>query len=206
MATLVEADRNARSEALQRAMRLFWERGAETSSYGEIVAATGLSRKALYATWPDKDALVREAMALYRETVLAPMLAPLEDGGRSGLERFWDGVEAGVRAPGWSGCFLFRSVGGAYRSDPVLARHFDEHVELLRRRIAGAVVQAKQGGQLAPGIDPDHASWHTVSVAALLSTYGALSGFSPAAAQLVAAGRAACGLPPSPAQGAGEKR
>jgi TetR/AcrR family transcriptional repressor of nem operon len=204
MANLAEADRSARAKVLQRAMYLFWERGAETSSYGEIVAATGLSRKALYSAWPDKDALVREAMALYRETVLAPMLAPLDDGGRKGLERFWEGIEAGVRLPGWSGCFLFRSAGGAYRADPVVARHFTEHVELLRRGIGGAVLRAQQAGELTAGIDPEHASWQTVSVAALLSTYGALSGFSPAVAQLVAAGRAACGLSPSPADGAGE--
>lgn len=191
-----EAGGTAHAEALRRAMHLFWERGADAASYGEIVAATGLSRKALYATWPDKDALVRDAMALYRETVLSPMLAPLAGGGRAGLERFWDGVEAAARAPGWSGCFLFRSASGALRSDPVIGRHFAEHVELVRRGISGAVAEGQQEGSIAAGIDPEHAGWQALAIAGLLSTYGALGGFSEAAAGLIAAGRSACGLGP----------
>ena len=189
----IEEEPAPRDTAIRRAMALFWSRGAEVASYNEIVEATGLSRKALYALWPEKDALVHDAMALYRQVVLAPLVATLRVGGRKGVEAFWNALERGVRTPGWSGCFLFRSASGALREDSVIAGHFRAHVELLRKEVAKAVMQGIEDGEIAT-IDAETAAWQTVSVAALISTYGAISGNGKPVQKLIAAGRTACGL------------
>ncbi|GLS36641.1 hypothetical protein GCM10010869_22320 [Mesorhizobium tianshanense] len=183
-----------RGTIVRRALQAFWNRGAEATSYNDIVAATGLSRKALYALWPEKDALVHEAMELYRAEVLGPLVNGLAVGGRAGLEAFWDALTTGVKTPGWAGCFLFRSAGGALRGDPVIARHFDEHVALLRTGITRAMREAQRESATDTKIDTAEAGWQVVAVAALISTYGAMSGNSRTVTALISAGRSACGL------------
>lgn len=144
--------------------------------------------------WPAKDALVHEAMALYRAEVLGPLVDRLARGGRAGLEAFWDAVAKGVKTPGWSGCFLFRSAGGALHADPIVARHFDEHVGLLRAGVTRALRGAQTERAIDTSIDVTEAGWQVVAFAALISTYGALSGNSRTVTALISAGRAACGL------------
>ena len=176
-------------------MLLFWARGAEEASYDDIVRTTGLSRRALYAAWPEKDALVHVAIARYRETVLRPLVALLDAGGRKGLERFWDGLERGVRSPGWVGCFLFRSASGAFRGDPVVVRHFEEHITLLTTAIVRSIREASAAGEIVSGIQPEHAGLESAAVIGLASTLGAQSGYSKRVQALIDAGRSTCGLP-----------
>jgi AcrR family transcriptional regulator len=56
-----------RAEALRAAMRLFWEQGFEGSSISELAAAMGINSPSLYAAFGSKEALFREAVALYDE-------------------------------------------------------------------------------------------------------------------------------------------
>jgi AcrR family transcriptional regulator len=55
-------DRNA---ALRRAMTVFWERGYEGVSLSDLTAAMGINAPSLYAAFGCKEALFREAVALY---------------------------------------------------------------------------------------------------------------------------------------------
>jgi AcrR family transcriptional regulator len=183
-----------RAAIIRKAMIAFWKQGAEATSYNEIVETTGLSRKALYALWPDKHALIHEALALYRAEVLAPLLELLERPGREGLEAFWDALARGAKMRGWSGCFLFRSSSGPLQGDPVIAEHFDEHVRLLRSGVTRAVRDAQAAGSIDPAISAVDAGWQVVAIASLISAYGALHGNTSAVAALISAGRAACGL------------
>jgi len=57
-----EFDREA---ALQRAMLLFWEQGYEGTSMSALVAALGIASARIYAAFGSKQALFREAVALY---------------------------------------------------------------------------------------------------------------------------------------------
>ncbi|MEQ1899819.1 MAG: TetR/AcrR family transcriptional regulator [Devosia sp.] len=194
MATANEISGEDRLTAIRQALAVFWRQGAEATSYNDIVAATGLSRKALYGLWPDKGALIHEAMVTYRAEVLAPLVARLDRHGRAGLKGFWDGLSEGVKSHGWCGCFLFRSASGALRADPVVARHFDAHVELLRQGIHRAAAEAIEDRTIGAEIDPATASWQSVAIAGMISTCGAITGNSSSVRSLIAAGRAACGL------------
>ncbi len=55
-----------RDQALQRAMDVFWARGYEGASIGELTAAMGIERPSLYAAFGCKEALFRQAVELYR--------------------------------------------------------------------------------------------------------------------------------------------
>ncbi len=54
-----------RSAALRRAMEVFWQCGYEGASLGDLTAAMGINRPSLYAAFGCKEALFREAVALY---------------------------------------------------------------------------------------------------------------------------------------------
>lgn len=54
-----------RADALQKAMLLFWEKGFQGASMSELTAAMGINAPSLYACFGSKEALYREALALY---------------------------------------------------------------------------------------------------------------------------------------------
>lgn len=54
-----------RDAALRRAMELFWARGYEGTTIGDLTAAMGINRPSLYASFGCKEALFEEAAVLY---------------------------------------------------------------------------------------------------------------------------------------------
>jgi AcrR family transcriptional regulator len=54
-----------RAKALEQAMLLFWEKGFQGTAMSELTAAMGINAPSLYACFGSKEALYREAMALY---------------------------------------------------------------------------------------------------------------------------------------------
>src|SRR5580704_13875517 len=51
--------------ALEKAMRLFWAKGYEGTSVGDLTETLGISRPSLYAAFGDKQALFRAALERY---------------------------------------------------------------------------------------------------------------------------------------------
>jgi AcrR family transcriptional regulator len=82
-----------RAEALHRAMEVFWEHGYDGTSIGELTAAMGIRPPSLYAAFGSKEALFREAVALYEEQVGEPTLLAMCDEPTAAA-----GVEALLRA------------------------------------------------------------------------------------------------------------
>ena len=58
-----------RGDALNRAMKLFWERGYEGTSFDELIAAMGISASSFYNSFGSKEALYCEATRAYLEWV-----------------------------------------------------------------------------------------------------------------------------------------
>jgi AcrR family transcriptional regulator len=188
----------ARERALDGAMRLFWRRGVAGSSYDDIVAATGLSRKALYAIWADKAALVHEALRLYRDTELAAQLALLEPPGAAGLARFWAALEAQAQGAGWTGCLLFRTAGDEGRHDRAVRALFDAHVAALSQALIAAILASRREPTRARVLDTGAAAMQAVALVALATTLAAGGrGYDARVAEAFRAGRIACGLPPA---------
>jgi AcrR family transcriptional regulator len=56
-----------RAKALNRAMKLFWERGYEGTSFDELISAMGISASSFYNSFGSKEALYCEATRTYLE-------------------------------------------------------------------------------------------------------------------------------------------
>jgi len=56
-----------RAKALNKAMKLFWERGYEGTSFDELIAAMGISASSFYNSFGSKEALYCEATHSYLE-------------------------------------------------------------------------------------------------------------------------------------------
>ena len=145
-----------RAAALRRAMELFWTKGFDGASVAELTAVMGINSPSLYAAFGSKEALFREAVALYGAT----------EGGRiwsglTGAPTARDAIAVMLRAsavdfsrPGKPrGCLI---VLGALHADGAneavrrdLAKQRAENIVLLRQRLERGVAE----GELPPGLD-----------------------------------------------------
>lgn len=69
-----------RDEALRRAMTVFWARGYEGTSIGDLTEAMGINKPSLYATFGCKEELFRQAVRLYDAVEGAGIERALTDG------------------------------------------------------------------------------------------------------------------------------
>ncbi len=68
-----------RDEALQRAMKVFWEKGYDNASMPELTKAMGINAPSLYAAFGSKASLFREAVSLYAEKQAKAIWSYLDD-------------------------------------------------------------------------------------------------------------------------------
>ena len=52
-------------DALEKALQIFWSRGYEGASMAELADALGINKPSIYATFGNKEALFRKALAKY---------------------------------------------------------------------------------------------------------------------------------------------
>ena len=79
-----------KEQALRAVMHLFWSKGYEATSLADILAATGLSKSSLYASFGDKRALFLAAFDAYQRERMLHLHEILNDGqpARLSIERF----------------------------------------------------------------------------------------------------------------------
>jgi TetR/AcrR family transcriptional repressor of nem operon len=82
-----------RAEVLDRAMALFWKRGYEATSIRDLVAATGINRGSIYASFGDKQGLFLAVLDHYGEKISKPLIAELADPDpRRAIARMFDSL------------------------------------------------------------------------------------------------------------------
>src|SRR5437868_5009614 len=88
-----------RLQAVEQAMRLFWERGYEGTTLADLQKAMGgITPPSFYAAFGSKESLYREAVELYKNTEGAPVGRALAEGStaRASIERFLRAAAASV--------------------------------------------------------------------------------------------------------------
>ena len=66
-------------QALDRAMRTFWQHGYQGTSVGELMEAAGVQKQSLYCAFGDKHSLFLKSVELYTKQVLAQVRAIIHE-------------------------------------------------------------------------------------------------------------------------------
>jgi AcrR family transcriptional regulator len=183
--------------AVRIAMTLFWRRGYDSVSFDTLVDEIGASRKGLYALWPDKQALLVAALKSYREMIGDHFLRDLESAsaGLGEVAGFWSKFESAARQPGWSGCLVMRTATDRIAVEPDVAAEIKAFLDRLLAALKHALCRAVERGEIGSDPHPQIRSRQAFAVAAACSAIGSFEGFTPRIADLIEAGRAACGVP-----------
>jgi AcrR family transcriptional regulator len=145
-----------RAATLRRAMEVFWAEGYDGASLSDLTAAMGINSPSLYAAFGSKEALFREAVALYGETEGTEIWAPLPEAPtpREAIERFLCATAESFTRPGKpAGCLIV--LGALHANDANanvcrgLRERRAENIEALRARLDRAVRE----GDLPQGLD-----------------------------------------------------
>jgi TetR/AcrR family transcriptional repressor of nem operon len=169
--------------ALDKAMRVFWEKGYFGTSLEDLVAATGVSRYGLYGEFGDKRGLFLAALAHYRATVARPVLDLMErpDASLGAVRELFELLAKFSRQSGAKiGCLLFNAVGEMSQHDPETTEKINEVREGLALGLRRMLENAKRKGELPAGFDAEREADFLFGVMHALPTL-ARAGAKPAA-------------------------
>ncbi|MFE6159523.1 TetR/AcrR family transcriptional regulator [Streptomyces sp. NPDC056486] len=154
-------------EALERAMRVFWEHGFEGAGITDLTNAMGITRTSMYAAFGNKDELFRKALERYAEGPGAYAARALQEPTAQQVATAFLGgsVRATTRPDCPTGCFGVQSalaVGDPGRNArDTLTAWRDEAIALLGDRFRRAVDE----GDLPIGTDPGLLARYLMTVA-----------------------------------------
>ncbi|MEV7425734.1 MULTISPECIES: TetR/AcrR family transcriptional regulator [unclassified Streptomyces] len=154
-------------EALERAMRVFWEQGYEGASLTDLTNAMGITRTSMYAAFGNKEELFRKALERYAEGPASYVPRALrEPSARQVATAFLDGSVRATTRPGCpTGCLgvqasLAAGAPGRATRDALIDWR-NEGTSRLRARFE----QAVDDGDLPPGSDPGLLARYIMTVA-----------------------------------------
>lgn len=143
-------------EALEAAMRVFWEKGYEAASLSDLTEKMNIRKPSLYAAFGDKRELFGKALDLYMDRHAAYVQEVL------GRERTVAAAFGGLLrdlATGGSGgdptlgCLAILTIDELARREPEWTARAKEHQLRLARLFRERIGQGLSSGELAPGQD-----------------------------------------------------
>ena len=137
------------------AMRLFSEKGYESTSVADILKGAGANSGSLYHFYPTKQDVLIEVLRMYRDGIFPMLLAPAWEGVRDPIEKVFALLAQYRRALEMSECVYGCPIGNLalelHEPDPpvrdLIAVNFDGWV----RAIEACFVEA--GARLPAGLD-----------------------------------------------------
>jgi AcrR family transcriptional regulator len=159
-----------KDDALEAAMRVFWEKSYEGATLTDLTEAMGINRSSMYAAFGDKESLFELTVARYAEGPVSYMQEALKRRTiRAAVEALLRGTAEFLGTPGNPrGCLI---VHGALATgvDHEAARQAT--IQWRRRGEAAVrlrILEARRKGELAPRVDPaDYARFLGTIVAGL---------------------------------------
>jgi TetR/AcrR family transcriptional repressor of nem operon len=145
-----------RDEALHRAMEVFWSRGYEAASVGELVEHMGISRQSLYDTFGDKHALYLAALDRYREVEGRKMFELLERPGpvkRALRQLFESVVERALGEGERRGCFVGNATSELAGRCRATAEKACDQMAAAEEALYRALLRGRRGGEFGGRAD-----------------------------------------------------
>ena len=155
MARTPEFDRAA---VVDRAMRVFWQRGYNQTTVTDLVAATGLQPGSLYAAFGSKKGVFLAVLETYNSNFLARIRRLGEDG-RPALGCIRDllqsVVEDTVDDRKRQGCLAVNALLEMSAHEPDVASRLETHNRRVRQAFAELIARAQADGDVARDKTPD---------------------------------------------------
>jgi AcrR family transcriptional regulator len=134
---------------LEAAVQLLVERGFSATTIEAISARSGVAKTTIYRHWPDKDAVLRSAVASIGPAATAPDTGSLRGDLTAFLEQLTDILSARPTSA------LVPSLIEAAERDTAIEELLAEFTATRRRPLHDAVARAKQRGELDQAVDPE---------------------------------------------------
>lgn len=150
-----EFDRDA---AVAAATALFWERGYQATSIGDLTAAMGIRPGSLYAAFGDKMSLFHEVVEAYQRspagafTGIALAEEPTARGAIARILREAAAVYAGPGHP--AGCLVISAATNIAAQDAEIEKFLRERRDENLRALADRLGEARRAGELPSTADP----------------------------------------------------
>ncbi len=145
------------AEAVEKAMKIFWEKGYEATSITDLIEGTGVSRGSLYNAFGGKRELFVRSLLKYDGENRRAMLAELEamDNPVEAIHILFDAnVQETVEDTEKKGCFLVNTAvelpAHDARTQAIVTKGLDEFEAFFRRCIEVAQARQEMPGVLDP--------------------------------------------------------
>jgi len=144
-----------RTQVLDQAIDVFWQRGYEGTSIQDLVDRMGIHRGSLYCAFGDKHGLFLAALDRYEEVFHSKILDRLAAGGVRGEARqairqvFDDVVRSCAGQAGRKGCLMTNSAVELAARDGDTAARVSANLSRLEEALCAAVRTAQADGELS---------------------------------------------------------
>ncbi|CAB3803048.1 HTH-type transcriptional repressor ComR [Paraburkholderia ultramafica] len=137
-------------EALDKAMGVFWHKGYEATSLNDLLAATGLSKSSLYATFGGKRELFLTAYDAYREERAREMHDILARGSaRDAVEAFFRLIIGNAdRLEFSNGCMSVNHAVEMAPHDPDVQARVEADFQLIEDALAKTITRGQADGSV----------------------------------------------------------
>ena len=146
-----------RSEALDKAMLVFWQKGFEATFLDDLTEAMGINRPSLYNAFGDKHTLFMETLTRYRELYSGKMLRALGHAPtvKTGFKRIFAELIDESTERCCRGCMIVNStIEGCAISESV-AEFVKETDNASKAAFTTALAQGQRKGEIAPDKTPE---------------------------------------------------
>src|SRR3954471_21239857 len=167
-------------QALDRALRVFWEKGFEGASLPDLTRAMGINRPSLYAAFGNKQSLFRKAMERYATGPASYIFDALaQPTARAVAQRLLlGGVEMVTCPKNPRGCFMVQGALPCGDSADCMRKAMQQYREAGLEKIRQRLERAKSEGDLPPDSDPADLARYLATVMHGIAVHAA-SGATP---------------------------
>ncbi len=146
------------TQAVDQAMRVFWQQGYTATSIQELLEAMELHHGSLYNAFGDKHHVFLAALEHYRDLRACPAIACLKDETRSPVatieDIFQHIVEESTDPAVPCGCLMTNTLVELVPHDPIVAEFVLTVQAEFEQALYEALIRAQQRGEISQSKDP----------------------------------------------------
>lgn len=144
------------NQALESAMRVFWERGYEGTSIQDLESAMGLNRTSIYNAFGNKRAVFNRVLETYKTGVMGSLFARMDSAPdiREGMRRLLSGaldIHFDENNPG--GCLVVLSVLESGQHDNASMDVLSKTIHNLKDELQKRLQLARKTGELGKDLN-----------------------------------------------------